>query len=1187
MRFRWFVSLLGLLLLIAGCTRQQKVGEELARQMITHRTLGLAYLEESKLSEAAGEFRNLIKIAPQEPLGYANLGLTYLRMGEFGQADSILQEALDLERNNPEIVLILAKVYEVSNQEQEAVRILERSLDSNPEHVRTLYELAQFYETSKEPQASRRAEQLLTRVVETLPGNLAARLQLVEILLRNGKPDAALRHMEQIRQIVPTLPEGSMEIFQRALEIMRSGEATQAFTPARIFHNLLKSTDFYQAAITELRGIGGPITGVPIQQFGADVSAGIETDQGIPSTVSFTDVSKTVGLTGETALPASGSEAETFHSVLAVADYNGDGDPDLYFSRWSAARSEGDRWLFRNEHGTFADVAAEAGIRHMGREQDAIFADYDNDGYLDLFILTTDGPLLYHNQGDGTFTEISDSVGISTDGNGVKALVADLDMDGDLDIFLAGKEKNHLFRNNLDGTFLEVAEEVGIAGHGVQSVDAGYGDFDDDGDLDIFVSNQTGSSRLYTNLRQSYFKEITEEAGLRISGGSGTTAIADYNNDGYLDIFVTGSQEGPTLYRNNQDGTFQPDTRSDEMCHLLQGVDVHDVQFFDYDNDGYLDLLVAGTVSGEAVEQRGLFLFHNSENGTFKDGSGALPAGLTEAAKTAIADYDGDGDLDIFAATPDGNLHLLRNDGGNTHNFLKVKLTGLRTGSSKNNYFGIGAKVEVKAGGLYQMRVMRDPVEHFGLGLHDSAEVVRTVWSNGVPQNRFNPQRNQTIVENQILKGSCPWLYAWNGEEYEFVTDVLWASALGMPVGIMGDDTGFQFSFAQSTDEYLRIPGTALQPRDGVYSLQFTDELWETPYVDRVQLIAVDHPSDMDIYVNEKFTPPPFPPFRIYQVKEKRLPVRAHDGRGNDVRDAIAEKDGRYISNLTPARYQGIMEMHDLILDLGEVSPQDSVTLFLHGWVFPTDASINVAMAQSELQQSIAPYLQVINEGGNWETVMQGLGFPKGKNKTVIAALSGKQLQYDSRIRIRTNMQIYWDHIFFTTGIADGPIRTIRLDMRSADLHYRGFSKVSRATPYSPHIPDYSEVSSEPKWRDLTGMYTRYGDVLSLLTESDSKYVIMNAGDEITIQFDAAQAPDLPDGWTRDFIFYNDGWLKDGDLNTAHGQTVRPLPFHGMSQYPYGPDETYPTDPEHQEYLEKYNTRRIDTEAFRRMVFRY
>jgi len=181
-------------------------------------------------------------------------------------------------------------------------------------------------------------------------------------------------------------------------------------------------------------------------------------------------------------------------------------------------------------------------------------------------------------------------------------------------------------------------------------------------------------------------------------------------------------------------------------------------------------------------------------------------------------------------------------------------------------------------------------------------------------------------------------------------------------------------------------------------------------------------------------------------------------------------------------------------------------------------------------------------------------------------------------------MQIYWDHIFYTTEMSSRSFG-ISLEPVSADLHYRGFSEVSRETPYSPHIPDYQTVTTAPKWRDLTGLYTRYGNVLPLLLESDNKYVIMNAGDEITIEFDAAQVPELPSDWDRDFIIYNDGWLKDGDLNTACGQTVKPLPFHGMTSYPYGPGESYPRDEDHTSYLETYNTREINTEAFKRFLF--
>jgi hypothetical protein len=128
---------------------------------------------------------------------------------------------------------------------------------------------------------------------------------------------------------------------------------------------------------------------------------------------------------------------------------------------------------------------------------------------------------------------------------------------------------------------------------------------------------------------------------------------------------------------------------------------------------------------------------------------------------------------------------------------------------------------------------------------------------------------------------------------------------------------------------------------------------------------------------------------------------------------------------------------------------------------------------------------------------------------------------------------------------------------------------------YGPHWFDYSDVSTEPKWIDLEGYYTRFGDVTELLLAPDSKYVILNAGDEVSLEFDAASLPVLSEGWTRDYLVYSTGWLKDGDLNTATGQTVSPLPFHGMSQYPYGPDVSYPGDAEHQQYLRDYNTRKV------------
>ena len=202
----------------------------------------------------------------------------------------------------------------------------------------------------------------------------------------------------------------------------------------------------------------------------------------------------------------------------------------------------------------------------------------------------------------------------------------------------------------------------------------------------------------------------------------------------------------------------------------------------------------------------------------------------------------------------------------------------------------------------------------------------------------------------------------------------------------------------------------------------------------------------------------------------------------------------------------------------------------------------------------------------------------------MVIDLTDKFLSDDYRLRIRTNMQIYWDHIFIASTLPENTLRTADLQPVAANLHYRGFSHISRRNFSSPHIPDYDSITTGQKWRDLTGAYTRYGDVLSLLLDSDNKYVIMNAGDEITLQFDASALPKLQAGWSRDFMFYNDGWLKDGDLNTARGQTVEPLPFHGMTSYPAGAENAYPLDKDHAAYRKQYNTRIVTTEPFKQFL---
>ena len=290
----------------------------------------------------------------------------------------------------------------------------------------------------------------------------------------------------------------------------------------------------------------------------------------------------------------------------------------------------------------------------------------------------------------------------------------------------------------------------------------------------------------------------------------------------------------------------------------------------------------------------------------------------------------------------------------------------------------------------------------------------------------------------------------------------------------------------------------------------------------------------------------------------------------------LRAKDDQYVGGFTPSRYQGVTELHDLVLDLGEGAGRDGVLLFMQGWIFPTDASINVAMSQSSAIKAIPPNVQVRDAAGRWRTVIENMSFPAGKDKTVVVDLRDKFLTGDRHVRIRTNMELYWDRVFFATEDLRSPVRVTQLDLAAADFHYRGFSRPFRkGGRYGPHWFDYTAVSTAPRWQPIEGRFTRYGDVLALLRDPDDQYVVMGPGDEITVDFMTASAPELPPGWTREFLLYSDGWIKDADLNTATGNTVEPWPFHAMSRYPYATDETYPADASHQRYLRTYNTREV------------
>jgi len=1137
---------------MVGCRKEQAPPEEL----FAARSLGLDFLQRGQLPEAEEQFKKIVSLAPQEPLGHANLGLTYLHAGRLAEAETELRRARKLDSASTDIALMLAKLYVLTNR-RDAARALLEPLRDGPEAARVLYALAEL-----EGEGEHHVERL-REVLQAAPANLAVRLQLIDLLVRAGEADSAVRHLEAVRRQPPEPPQDVQPYLERALQLLRAGKLVEARGSLDRFLRTIELTAPYQASLEKVKWLEGPLVGRPVLTFTPQflITLGAARRETATTRLHFTDA------TSDAYLPESNAVA-----AFAVGDYDGDGTDDLF----AAPR------LYHAQGGLFLDATETSGLTAGAGAVFATFADVDNDGWLDLFVIGADGRgQLFRNRGNGKFADVTARAGVADVGGGGgggggggarKALFVDLDHDGDLDLVLVGGVQRLVYRNNLDGSFTEAAAALGLSGRGGR--DAAFGDFDGDGRIDLVVTDSVGNT-LYLNGGATRFRDATAASGLTGTGESGAIAVGDYNNDGLLDLFVA-SMDGsePALWSNQGDGTFTRDRRSTAVLQRLRAAAGLDARFVDYDNDGWLDLIVAGTPLGGGVERRAVFLLHNDGRGRFADRSSLLPPTIQAGASVAAVDVDGDGDQDLFLGDPSGGLRLLRNEGGNASLSVQVQLVALRTGSGKNNDFGIGARIELRAGEIYQTRVVTSRVTPFGLGPHLKADVLRVEWPNGVPQTVYFPGTDQDVLELEMLKGSCAFLYTWDGKGFRFVTDVMWRSALGMPLGIMGGGSTAAYAPPGASQEYLRIPGSALQPRGGRYVLQVTEELWETAYTDQVRLLAVDHPDSVDVFVDERFVPPAPVDLRLFQVVRQHPPLSATDKVGNDVLPALRDRDDVYVSNLTPVRYQGLVEPHDLVLDLGEEAGRPGTFLFLRGWIYPTDASINVALSQQSSLTPKLPSLEVRDAQGRWTTALASIGFPSGKDKTIVVDLAGRFPTRDHHVRIRTNLQIYWDHAFVAADQPGAPVRLTPLDPASADLHFRGFSRMyRRGGRYGPHWFAYDDVSRTSPWRPIEGALTRYGDVLPLVKASDDMYVIMGPGDEATLQFDAGSADSLPPGWTRDFLLYTDGWIKDADLNTAFGNTVGPLPFHAIRQYPYGPGEAFPTDAAHQEYLRRYNTR--------------
>jgi hypothetical protein len=780
---------------------------------------------------------------------------------------------------------------------------------------------------------------------------------------------------------------------------------------------------------------------------------------------------------------------------------------------------------------------------------------------LDLVLVGGEGLTLLENVG-GTWT--AGATPLATLSGTSSLLELDYDHDGDVDVLACHQGGATLLRNDgLDGSggFTDATAGAGLPAGIGNGWRATAEDFDRDNDVDVLFVAPTGVSvRLASNERGGRFSD--QSATLPPGLGNGWFVAADFDGDSWPDLAHVAGDE-VVLYTRTALG----DWAREPKRFSIPGTRTGEPRAIDIDLDGALDL-----VWPRADAPAGALLAPGFANGGVACTLGSnYAAPHTGPAVLRVADLDGDGDQDLVRLDAQGLSAFLAEGAGQG---VTLALQG-----HKDNARGLGAILELRAGLQYRRIYTRGQPELVGFG-GKRLDVVRVSWPNGVVQSLFDlaPKEPRLIAQRVGLVGSCPFLYTWNGTTYEFVSDVLGITPLGLPMGPGMPGSG-PMMVPPDHDEYVLVKGEQLAPKDGFYELQFTEELREVTYLDRIRLDVVDHPADVEVFPNERFSFPPFPEAHTHTVKDALVPLSAVDQTGKDWSGALARDDGSFALPFEPelGQYLGLATPHvlELAFDPARVRDAAKLRLFLNGWFYWTDASVNMAVAAHPEYEFVPPILSVPDGNGDW-TELGPIGFPAGKLKTMAVDVGATLNRADPRIRLFSTLRLYWDSIRLATDADDAPLVTTSLEPASAELWQRGFSRTLARELAPGHRAEWFEwdvLATFPRWNQHPGLYTKLGETLPLVSAIDDRFVIMGAGDALSVRFDARALPALPSGWRRDFLVFLDGWAKDRDPNTHAALYVEPLPFHGMSGYPYRADERFPDDELHRDWRREWNTR--------------
>jgi Tfp pilus assembly protein PilF len=1084
-------------------------------------TLGVAHMNQQRPADAQKYFEQALAADPKFAVARLNLGVALLGQQKLDAARAELAAATEQLPNDPYAWYNLGLAYKDTGEAEKGIAAFQRVTEIKPNEADAYYFVGYL---NTQIQKYDEAIAAFQKGLALNPVHASGEFGLARALQRKGDAAAAREHLARFQRIT----------------------SEHLGTPFGAGYG-----DQGKFSTAEL-----PLSTV------ADVPAAIA--------VHFAEEANSFVSSGKSGSPA----AIGASTGACFFDFDGDGKPDVFLVSGAA---DGASHLLRNLGSEkFEDVTQAAGIHLSGGGWGCAAGDFDNDGKTDLAVCLSDGVRLLHNKGEGRFEDVTEAAGIRKEKGCVGVTFADYDHDGDLDLYVtmapdagsAGEAAhNFLWRNNGNSAFTDVSTETAL---GVVATGAGVvtTDFNNDRAIDFVLAGGAAGASILLNPREGKFAPLAgiDFAKEKLPQAAGVLAF-DFDKDGWMDLaFTHAGAPGISLWRNVEGKRLERVPLPDFRWQKGWGIAA-----MDYDNDGWLDLVAAGE-SGNGAELR---LLRNLGSKGWSDVTKSVGLGavkLNQPRAIAVADIDGNGDADLVVTQLGGAPVVLRNEGGNQHGWMSINLKALN-----DNKSGIGVKVELYAGTLYQKWEVAGASGYLGqnaapilagLGSETNAEVVRLLWPTGVPQDEINlaARKNQTIVELDRRGSSCPVLFSWNGHEYEFIADMIGPGVVGHWIAPGERDV-------PDPDEYLKVSARSVKARNGLLSFRFLEPMEETVYLDRVRLLAIDHPAAYEVFPNERFvSAPPFPEFRVIASRNAHSPAGAWDDHGRDVLSLISKADRKYVTDFEGLPFMGFAKLHWLELDLGAWDAQEPVRLIVDGYTDYFTATSMYAADQAGVKV-IAPYVEAQDATGKWVRVVEDMGFPAGLERTMVADLSGKLPPGARRIRIVTNLKVYWDAIRIDQTPDPKGVRVSEVPLAKAALDFLGYPREVRLQPASDTTYSYTNRSMTGPYARAAGNYTRYGDVHDLLRASDDRFVVFGSGEGIKLDFDPHSVPALPVGWVRDYFFYADGFEKDLDFYAADAFTVEPLPRHSLLPYPYPAGEDYPGDAGHLKYQLEYNTR--------------